>query len=234
MTEESALPPALRLPGVSAYACDFTPDGDEFADIALPAHLASATRKRKAEFRAGRYCAMRALEAMGARPTVPPIGRDRAPVWPDGIVGSISHSAGYAIAVAADRQSYLGLGIDLEGIVPANDVPGLLPHVASQEEMERLSATFGPAAAFTLLFSGKEAIYKAIYPLVRRFVGFHEMSFIELGQGKLLFQPIGAIAQSLSGLDSLSVSFDQRADRILSMCSIPVAPGTPHAAPLLT
>lgn len=71
MTEGEALPPTLRLPGVSAYACDYTPAGNEFTDIFLPPHLASASPKRKAEFRAGRYCAMRALEAMGALPAVP-------------------------------------------------------------------------------------------------------------------------------------------------------------------
>lgn len=224
MTEREALPPRLRLPGVSAYACDYTQAGNEFTDIFLPPHLASASPKRKSEFRAGRYCAMRALEAIGALPAVPPIGPNRAPVWPDDVVGSISHSAGYAIAVAARRLSYLGLGIDVEGIVPAEEVAGLLSHVASEAEMKLLSAGFSPATSFTLLFSGKEAIYKAIYPLVRRFVGFHEMSFVKLDQGKLLFRPVGAISQSLCGLDSISVSFDRQTDRILSMCSIPFDP----------
>src|SRR5215469_16812348 len=65
--------------------------------------VARAVEKRRAEFATGRACAHAALDAWGApdAPLLP--GPDRAPLWPDGFVGSISHARGACAAVAAPR-----------------------------------------------------------------------------------------------------------------------------------
>ncbi|MCX8509150.1 MAG: 4'-phosphopantetheinyl transferase superfamily protein, partial [Rhodobacteraceae bacterium] len=195
-------------------------DGEEFTDIPLPAALARAVLKRRNEFRAGRHCARHALRSLGVPATIPLIGPDRAPVWPEGIVGSISHSANHAIAVVASRQTCRGLGIDVEILTGTDDLAALSPHVATRAEMRLLRATYGPAESFALLFSGKEAIYKAIFPQIRRFVDFHEIICVGLAGDRLLFRPCENIAQILGGNDGLSVAFDIRAGRILSLCSL--------------
>lgn len=81
----------------------------------LPHHaqLLSSGRKRKAEHLAGRIAAVHALREFGLK-TVPGIGTQRQPVWPQGLhLGSISHSASTALAVVS-RQP---VGIDIEAIL---------------------------------------------------------------------------------------------------------------------
>jgi 4'-phosphopantetheinyl transferase EntD len=79
----------------------------------LPDHLHRAVLKRQVEFLAGRVCAQQALEVLpGHKPGAIPPQPDRAPGWPPGIVGSITHTKGYAAALVALETHYQGLGVD--------------------------------------------------------------------------------------------------------------------------
>jgi phosphopantetheine--protein transferase-like protein len=117
--------------------------------------------KRRREFALGRACARQALENMGHPDWV--IGRSTngAPVWPDGIAGSITHTDGYAAALLGSTQHWSGIGIDAERI--GRVTRNLWPRLFDTQERDYLAALeeAPQAVAATLLFSAKEACFKA-------------------------------------------------------------------------
>jgi len=139
--------------------------------------IAKAVDKRRREFTTARACARAALARLGLPPVPIVPGLRGAPQWPDGVVGSMTHCAGYrACAVALDRD-LLTIGLDAE---PHDKLPdGVLGAVSSEEERKRLTAL---AAAMPgthwdrMLFSAKESVYKAWFPLTRRWLGFEDAS----------------------------------------------------------
>jgi len=164
------------------------PVGD---DSLLPqegALVDGASPQRRAEVAAGRHCARLALSALDrdlGRMPVPADDRG-APLWPAGTVGSITHCAGWTGAVAArSRGSRFGrgirsLGLDAEPIAPLPT--GVLDVVASAAEraaVARLADERPDIPWDTVLFSAKEATYKAWYPLAGTVVG-HEAVRVEL------------------------------------------------------
>ncbi len=134
--------------------------------------LAGAIDRRRREFAAGRAAARRAMEALGRPPCAVPAAADRAPVWPDGLLGSISHTADACLAAVAETGRFLALGLDLE---PAAGLdPALRQEICTDAEQRWLARQ--PARDRYLLgrlvFSAKEAAYKAQYPLTRTLFGF--------------------------------------------------------------
>ena len=148
------------------------PRGPNPAPIGSEAdHLSRALPKRQGEFAAGRAAARQALGMLG-HPAAPiPAGEDRAPVWPKGITGSISHGGTLCAAALADQPDLIGL--DIEPDTPLN--AGLLDRICTPEEA---AAIAGPdqLALAKLIFSAKEAAYKAQYPLSRTIFGFDHMA----------------------------------------------------------
>lgn len=146
----------------------------EQGGIALPATLANAVLKRKVEFAAGRYCARHALRGLGyAGLETLPIGQHRAPVWPDGFVGSISHGDGHALAVAAASRDWGGIGIDIERCLDHDAAQPLVPYLMSTAE-QAIGAATGMSVErwLTLVFSAKESLFKALYPRVGKYFDF--------------------------------------------------------------
>jgi len=138
------------------------------------ARIFRAVRLRQAEFATARGCARRALASLGIPATPIVSGAVGEPIWPTGIVGSITHCEGYRAAAVARDRDLAGLGIDAEpsGLLPE----GVLHSIASPLERDRLKSLAGvTGSAGKLLFSAKEAIYKAWYPLTNRFLDFHEV-----------------------------------------------------------
>lgn len=128
---------------------------------------------RRREFIAGRLCALRALAASGAPAGgCLPRDADGLPVWPSGWVGCISHSQDWAVAAAAPSSRVRGLGIDIQELIDDNVVGMTESMVAAPEEMRGLLRAMDRRHAFTLLFSAKEALYKALYPALRQFQDF--------------------------------------------------------------
>ncbi|MDE0839488.1 MAG: 4'-phosphopantetheinyl transferase superfamily protein, partial [Kiritimatiellae bacterium] len=103
------------------------------------------------------------------------INDDRSPAWPQGYVGSITHTKGFAAAIASRSTEYLALGIDTEEIVDQPTVERLRHSIMTASETEMLltpPATMSAATFFTFIFSAKESIYKCLRPLVGQFFGF--------------------------------------------------------------
>jgi 4'-phosphopantetheinyl transferase EntD len=123
--------------------------------------VATAAPKRRRDFALGRSCAHAALSVLGHDKAV--IGRrnDGAPLWPDGVVGSITHTLGYAAALVADASRLSGIGLDAErvGSVTADLWPRLFA-AAERDYLESLDEADRKLAA-TLFFCAKEACYKA-------------------------------------------------------------------------
>ncbi len=149
--------------------------------LLLPAeasHLGHAVPKRIQEFAAGRLCARRAMAELGIRDFALRAADDRQPVWPDGIVGSITHTAGLCVAVAAEKRLVAALGIDSEVV---GEVTGdIWPTICGPGEQAWLDLLPAQerAAGITLIFSAKEAFYKCQYPIAGERLNFHDL-FIE-------------------------------------------------------
>ena len=145
-------------------------------DVALfaieEAAIARAVAKRRAEFRAVRHCARQAMAALGHDPA-PVVPGDRgAPQWPADLVGAMTHCPGYRAAAVALARDVRAIGIDAEPNVPLG--PDGLAAMASPDEL----ASFPDAATCwdRVLFSAKEATYKAWFPLTGRRLGYRDAS----------------------------------------------------------
>jgi 4'-phosphopantetheinyl transferase EntD len=129
----------------------------------------NAVQKRKNEFALGRAAARRALEELGICDSGPLLrGQYREPLWPDGVVGSITHCGPWAMAAAAKAENVRALGIDVEDVSRIEDLE-IATLVANDTERRWIE---GSRLRLAMLFSGKESIYKALFPLARRFFDF--------------------------------------------------------------
>lgn len=138
--------------------------------------LHRAVPKRAQEFAAGRLCARRLLSEFGIEDFPLKAAKDRQPLWPDSLVGSITHTAGFCAAVAARKNQTRALGIDSE--LAASVREELWRWICTPDETSWLR-TLPPAeqsAAATLIFSAKEAFYKCQFPLVQERLVFHDAS----------------------------------------------------------
>jgi enterobactin synthetase component D len=129
-----------------------------------------AIERRRTYFALGRAAAREALAEVGV-PGVA-IGRGAAgePVWPEGVVGAISHAGDTAIALVGRNADYAGLGVDVEELArgPSARAARL---VCRPPEMEWVDAEPG-TRRLTMLFSAKEAVFKAVFPIARVWLGF--------------------------------------------------------------
>jgi len=143
-------------------------------------HIAQAVAKRRLEFAAVRRCARRALQELGYPPVPILPGEQREPQWPEGVVGSMTHCAGYCAAAVARTGDVSALGIDAEVHAPLPE--GVLDLVSLESERARLAElterTPGSVHWDRILFSAKESVYKAWFPLTRRWLGFEEADIV--------------------------------------------------------
>lgn len=161
---------------------------DEFFksfNIPMPSHLKNAVNKRKAEYLAGRWCAQKALDKLGVKNAVIHQGSHRCPSWPEGIVGSITHSAGFAACAVTRKDSdSTYLGIDFEIIPSIETVKAVQAQAFSLIERSRLQSlikgsNIDESLVTLLIFSAKESFFKAMYPKVQAYFGFHALEFMD-------------------------------------------------------
>ncbi len=145
-----------------------------------------ATATRRNEFRTGRRAAHQALAALGRDAGPVMRGSHHEPMWPPGVVGSIAHGAGVALAGVAPRSQCGGIGLDIEHIDRA--FPQLIDQIATPAERERLERLDGDVQRRAMLevFVAKECIYKALFPRVGRYFGFEAAETAATGPGLLL------------------------------------------------
>jgi 4'-phosphopantetheinyl transferase EntD len=164
----------VLLAGVcAAEAFEDVPDVVLFAEEEAAIARAVATRRR--EFATARQCARDALARLGLPPAPIVPGLRGAPGWPQGVVGSITHCQGYRAAAVALARDVITLGVDAEPDQPLPD--GVLEVIALPQEAQwlpRLAAAVPGPSWDRLLFSAKESVYKAWFPLARKWLDFKE------------------------------------------------------------
>ncbi|MFI6346681.1 4'-phosphopantetheinyl transferase [Streptomyces sp. NPDC050560] len=169
---------ALLPPDVScAHRRDDTEAAELFPEEA--AAVSKAVERRRNEYATVRLCAREAMAGLGL-PPVPVLSGPRGePVWPEGIVGSMTHCTGYRAAVLAHGKRIRALGIDAEEHGPVPE--GVLEAIALPAEQARHArhAAGEPGVHWDrLLFSAKESVYKAWFPIARRMLEFEEADLV--------------------------------------------------------
>jgi 4'-phosphopantetheinyl transferase EntD len=135
-------------------------------------YVMGACERRSHEFAVGRTCARMALNDIGFSNPVILMNEARAPTWPNGIVGSIAHSASKCAAVVGSAADYLAIGIDIEDdqLLPAE-----LSHIVmNSAEIAVASKYMDVESAAILFFSIKESIFKAWHPVVTSWLDFQD------------------------------------------------------------
>lgn len=146
-------------------------------------YIAGAIERRRLEFARGRSCARMAFAALGMDPVAIISASDRSPIWPRGVVGSITHCRNYACAAVAHAQSYVAVGIDAEVLQELED--GVEKLVVLPAEAKTLAALPGGVPWSCVAFSAKEAFYKAQYPRTQTFLDFHDVEVaLDIGASK--------------------------------------------------
>ncbi|UXY11697.1 4'-phosphopantetheinyl transferase superfamily protein [Kosakonia sp. ML.JS2a] len=143
---------------------------DEYA-IPFPAELGKTVPKRRAEYLAVRYAARRLLEDAGCAGHVG-TAASRAPVWPTGWCGSLSHTGNHAIAVIAPSHTGLTPGIDIEMLAPGTMRETATIFTDTKEQSLLANCGIPYETALLIAFSVKESLFKALYPEAGCFFGF--------------------------------------------------------------
>jgi PAS domain S-box-containing protein len=163
----------------------------EARGFTMPERLARAVSKRQEEFRAGRYCARKALEKRGCVLSLPlETLPDHSAAWPAGFVGSIAHSHDRAAAAVAKAAQVASVGIDMEPVLTearAANVRRMILTAGDEGTVAALSG-WSESERVTLVFSAKEAIYKCLRPLCGRYFGFEDASIDGVDEGAGIFR----------------------------------------------
>ncbi|MFI9644814.1 4'-phosphopantetheinyl transferase [Streptomyces sp. NPDC052040] len=181
------------LPAAAMGAESFGDEPDAWLFPEERAALGEVGEARRREHTTVRHCARRALGGLGHAPAPLLPGLRGAPRWPDGVVGSMTHCAGYRAAAVAHRSDVHALGIDAEPHAPLPE--GVLDFITLPEESAHLAelALRNPQVHWDrLLFCAKEAVYKAWFPATHSWLGFDEAVISPAADGTLHVRVLAA------------------------------------------
>jgi len=156
------------------------------------AAIAQAVPKRRREFAAGRRAARAAMAKLDRPAQAIPMGPDRAPIWPQGIMGSISHCDTVCIAALIDVTGRTqSVGIDVEPAIPLS--PDLEKIICTETERDWLDTIPQKIRGLRAkqIFCAKEATYKALYPVTGKLIGFHDVE-LQIDGHSFMATPLGA------------------------------------------
>jgi 4'-phosphopantetheinyl transferase EntD len=161
----------IYVPGV-AIGHRIISVGDESALLPEEAHaFANSVIKVRRASGAARIVARELLGPLiGQSKNALPKSASGAPIWPEGVVGSLAHDSTIAIAAIGMRHAVVAVGIDIE---PAEFLPPNLLHLIATPR-ERYNISADPYRG-RLLFVAKEAVYKAVHPLDHEFLEHHDV-----------------------------------------------------------
>lgn len=177
---------SLLPSGVSCATLDSDP-ADSVLFPSEEALIANSVMSRRREFAAGRHCARLALADIGIAPVPILSGQHGEPCWPTGIVGSLTHCTGFRAAAVARCDDIRSIGIDAEPHAPLPE--GVLEAIALPEERAHLAGLKQSAPGINwdrMLFSAKESVYKAWFPLALRRLDFSEARINFALEGRFL------------------------------------------------
>ena len=155
------------------------------ATIDFPNFLKGAVAKRRAEFLAGRYVGGLALKRLESRITHIGRGHQNEPIWPPGYIGSISHCENYAACVVCHDTHYLGIGLDVETTIDPSTSVAIDHNVMNANERGLYAqSSLNQQQLLTLIFSTKEAFFKASFGLIKKYIGFDAISVVSVESEK--------------------------------------------------
>ncbi len=138
----------------------------------------NSIQKRKKEFIAGRTLAKLALESYGIENYPLLSGKNREPLWPDGIIGSISHTNTFACTVVTKNTTFSSVGIDIETLehIHKNELELIL----TKFELDWISTIRSELQNIIhkIIFSVKESFYKCAFPIINRYIDFKQVDVI--------------------------------------------------------
>jgi len=140
------------------------------SQMSIPPQIETYHPARKAEFLLGRWCASKAYEKSTTRPLSNlEIGKMRNPIWPQNILGAVTHNENWVMAAVSNCQKLKGLGIDIE--VKDRVKPEIERMIMTSQDLNKIDG-LTHNELLTLIFSAKESLYKALFPQVQKFFGF--------------------------------------------------------------
>lgn len=203
VNEEGYIHSRLILKDPVAEIADFqkkvpTPEGfDKYAP------------KRQWEYLAGRIAAHEALSVLGIKDFFPVKTKSGAASWPDGFKGSITHSHGMVEAVVTNDSSIEYLGLDIEKIVVEKQL-SLSSRIFVKDNFEKLkeNTKLSDVKLFSVVFSAKECLYKAIYAQVGEYFGFHKAKVVSIGDGVLELEIVEDLSEQIKKGFSLKCRYE--------------------------
>lgn len=126
--------------------------------------------KRLSQFSAGRYLAKKVLSVLDIESDSISKSPSGAPEWPQGIVGSISHTDSYCLCAIANQPTVRSLGIDLErtGQLSIEDAHLFM----SDNELNEIKSANNPSLMLTVAFSIRESVYKCLNPIYNKWIDY--------------------------------------------------------------
>ncbi len=215
------LPHALA--GAQLVSCQFAPEQVQPDDVALCGiPTVKGASKRQAEYLAGRLCARQALLQLTGTANVPTVGADRAPSWPEGVTGSITHGQRWAAAIVAAKSDYQGLGLDVEKWLSRARAERLAVQILTPAELQRLTQLpiAEQAARISLTFSLKESLFKALYPLVQQRFYFQQAELLFAAEGQAELQLLTDLSPRWPAGSRCQGQFVDLGEQLLSLVSI--------------
>lgn len=168
------------FPGLSSLFSQYFTTDLKGIEVLSPAELTlvdGSANKRKTDFSTGRFCARKALEQLGIDHSEILRDSGKQPIWPAGIVGSISHASLLTGAIVAKNCDIVSLGLDIETIGGVELNMWHILFLESEQQFLNLLNNEDRNLYPTLLFSLKESFYKFQYPLTRQFLEFNDVEF---------------------------------------------------------
>lgn len=168
-------------------------------DIFLPAKIERSRFIRQFEFLAGRLAAKYALQSLNLQDFVVYQGRHGEPLWPEGVMGGISHVGSkkscYAIAYARNNTPKEKIfGIDIESqkhdifFNQKDEFYDVFLNETEQQEMKKLWKS--QAYLDVTIFSAKESVMKVFYLKYKQIIDFKNIKFKALVGDFLYFHVI--------------------------------------------
>lgn len=182
-------------------------------DIALPVDLIACSAERQREYITGRMCAEHAIKTLTGNAARVPRDNAGVPVWPTDLVGSIAHTSRFACAAVALQSLRQHVGIDIEYVIAHEHVEDVLSVCCTPDEIYNDRTPLNA----TILFSSKEAFFKAYYRMIGSTIEFTDVAASPLNAPNTLrLSSIRALGQLPAGF-STNVYYRTYHDHVITL-----------------